>query len=139
VILSSIILNLRMPHPHVEAGAWKLWRKDWLRKRSEHHHMRFIILLDPTCSLRFHFSRFAQEFSLSSTEHSFLIRFNTQQIYPKNAPLISNSSDEYILYFAIIRRHFASNDSLPPLKTCGIAWVFLCLNESSVAHHQPKL
>jgi hypothetical protein len=37
------------------------------------------------------------------------------------APLISNSSDEDIQYFAIIRRRLTSIDGLPPLKTCGLA------------------
>jgi hypothetical protein len=57
----------------------------------------------------------------------------------KRAPLISNSSDEDIRYFAIMRCRLTSNDALPPLKTCGIAQVFPCINESSVAYHQPKL
>jgi hypothetical protein len=28
---------------------------------------------------------------------------------------------------------------LPPLKISGIAWELRCLNENSVAHHQPEL
>jgi hypothetical protein len=32
-----------------------------------------------------------------------------------------------------------SYEVLPPLKICGIAWELRCLNESSVARHQPEL
>jgi hypothetical protein len=56
-----------------------------------------------------------------AAEHSFLIRRNSRRTLRKHAPLISNSSDEDIRYFAIIRRRLASNDGLPPLKTFGIA------------------
>jgi hypothetical protein len=71
--------------------------------------------------------------------HSFLIRRNTWQQKRKHAPLISNSPGDDIRYCSIIRCCLTSNDGLPPLKTCGTTQVFHCLNESSVAHHQPKL
>jgi hypothetical protein len=73
------------------------------------------------------------------TEHLFLICPNTWKNIGKHAPLISNSSDEDSRYVAIIRRRLTSDDALPRFKMCGFAFVFQCLNESSVAHHQPKL
>jgi hypothetical protein len=72
-------------------------------------------------------------------EHSFLGRRNTRQNITQHAPLISNSSDEDSRYFAIIRRSLTSNDGLPPFKACGIASMFNCLHESSVAHRPPNL
>jgi hypothetical protein len=38
----------------------------------------------------------------------------------------------------VIRRRLVSYEVLPPLKISGIAWELRCLNESSVAHHQPE-
>jgi hypothetical protein len=72
-------------------------------------------------------------------EHSFLIRRIAFRNIRKRAPLISNSSIQDIRYFVIIRFRLTSNDGLPPLNTCGIAWVLRCLTDSSVVHHQPKL
>jgi hypothetical protein len=56
-----------------------------------------------------------------NTEHSFLIPWNARQHIRTRSPLTSNSSDEDIRYFAIIRGRLTSNDVLPPLKMCGIA------------------
>jgi hypothetical protein len=77
--------------------------------------------------------------SLTSTEHSFLIRRNTQQTRRTHAPLMSNVSNQNTRCFAIIRRRLTSNDALPPLKACEIAWVVHSLNVRSVAHHKPEL
>jgi hypothetical protein len=55
------------------------------------------------------------------TEQVFRIRSNPRQHIRKQALRMSNSSDEDIWYFAIIRRRLTSSDALPPLKTCGIA------------------
>jgi hypothetical protein len=82
---------------------------------------------------------FAQQIHCVYTEHSFLFRPTARKNQRKHTPLISNSSDEDIRYFAIIRRRLTSTDALPPFKTFGIAPVFHCLNESSVAHHPPML
>jgi hypothetical protein len=40
---------------------------------------------------------------------------------------------------AFIRRRLVSYEVLPLLKIGGIAWELRCLNESSVAHHQPEM
>jgi hypothetical protein len=57
--------------------------------------------------------------------------------------IASNECSSNILvrysYFAIIRRRLVSYEVLPPLKISGIAWELRCLNESSVARHQPEL
>jgi hypothetical protein len=51
------------------------------------------------------------------------------------------TSDTIVIYsyFALLRRRLASYEVLSPLKLYGIAWELRCLNESSVAHHQPEL
>jgi hypothetical protein len=38
-----------------------------------------------------------------------------------------------------IRRRLVSYEVLAPLRICGIAWELHCLNENSVAHHQPEV
>jgi hypothetical protein len=60
----------------------------------------------------------------------FNIAFNTWQNAREHAPLISNSSNEDVWYFAIIRRRLNSNDALPSLKTCGIALAFAVLTRA---------
>jgi hypothetical protein len=46
------------------------------------------------------------------TERSFLIRLNIRQHPRTHALLMSNSSDEYSRYLAILRRRLTSNDAL---------------------------
>jgi hypothetical protein len=53
-------------------------------------------------------------------------------------PLISNSSDEDIRHLSIIRRRFFLRTMVYPLSTCAELHRFF-INESSVAHRQPKL
>jgi hypothetical protein len=56
-----------------------------------------------------------------------------------HALLISSSSGEDMRYLGFRRSRLTSNDGLPPLETCGIAYVFHRPNDSYVAHRQPKL
>jgi hypothetical protein len=66
----------------------------------------------------------------SATEHSFQIRLNTLHNIRTHAPLISNSSDDDIWYFALVRRRLVANDGLPPLRPCGMSRLFAVLTRA---------
>jgi hypothetical protein len=57
----------------------------------------------------------------------------------KGSSLLTNTVVVTIKKRSRDQRRLVSYEVLPPLTICRIAWELRCVNEGSVAHHQPEL